>query len=179
MADSSETSAPEPASTTPERKQEHTRHAPPSPPMTPEDFQSMPIPTDLFMYEPPATPAPPPAKTIAPETLPPTPASSSASLRTPADAPRVRGRGRGRGAMRSASIPYSPPDVNSEAGRGKSATVCRYFNMPKGCARGDSCGFAHISTGIPKSRTPRAAALEEELARKNLGSCFILIGRLH
>ncbi|KAF7964556.1 hypothetical protein HWV62_5698, partial [Athelia sp. TMB] len=167
-ADLFELSAPEPAPITPERKQEYTRHAPPSPPMTPEDFQSMPIPTDLFMYEPPTTPAPPPAKAIATETLPPTPASSSASLRTPADAPRVRGRGRGRGAMRSASIPYSPPDVNSEANRSKSATVCRYFNMPKGCARGDSCSFAHISTGISKSRAPRAAALEEELARKNL-----------
>lgn len=158
--------APAPQERKYERKYEPYQHAPPSPPMTPEDFQSMPIPEDLFMYEPPATPALPPlTQSIVAETLPPTPASSSGSLRTPAQAPRGRGRGRGRGDMRSASNPFSHSDMSSESGQNRNAAPCRFFNMSRGCARGSSCAFAHI----PRSRVPRETAMEEELARKNLG----------
>lgn len=130
----------------------------------------MPIPTDLFLYEPPVQPQPQiqtqpepqiqtQTQTILTDSFPPTPASSSPSLRT------RRGRGGG--------FPPSPALSNASSGfggNGTRTTPCRFFNT-RGCVRGAQCAFAHV----PRPRGARTAlALEEELARKNLGRCLTM-----
>ena len=119
--------------------------------MTPEDLQTIPIPEDLFRYEPPLITVKDPAP------------SSPVSLTSPSKArgPGVRARGRGRRA-----VPDAPrPVLVSEAGEPQhigNGVPCRFLNKRGGCARGAQCAFSHVA------RT-RRTALEEELAKKNFG----------
>jgi hypothetical protein len=128
-------------------------HPPPtllSPPMTPEDLQTIPIPEDLFRYEPPVTAIKDPA-----------PSSPAPSLRARG---RILGsRGGGQGAMRNASGHPSVPEADSSDHIGN-GVPCRFINKRGGCARGAQCAFSHVAT--PRLRR---TVLEEELAKRELG----------
>jgi hypothetical protein len=120
-----------------------------SPPMTPEDLQTIPIPEDLFAYEPPPT--------VVKDSA---PSSPALSLRGRGQGVRARGRGRGA----APTTPVSVPDAD-ESGHVGNSVPCRFLNKRGGCARGAQCTFSHVAI------TPRArrTALEEELAKKTLG----------
>jgi hypothetical protein len=118
--------------------------------MTPEDLQTIPIPEDLFPYEPPAA---------VKDSVPSSPASPAPSLR--ARGQIVGQRRRGQGVVRDASGHASPSETDES---GHNGIPCRFFNKRGGCARGLQCAFSHVAT--PRIRR---TALEEELAKKNLG----------
>jgi hypothetical protein len=120
--------------------------------MTPEDLQTIPIPEDLFSYEAPTT--------VIKDSVSSSPTSNAPALRARGQIVGQRGRGRGQGVVRDASVHASPSETD-ESGHG---TPCRFFNKRGGCARGLQCAFSHVAT--PRIRR---TALEEELAKKNLG----------
>jgi len=117
-----------------------------SPPMTPEDLQTIPIPEDLFAYEPPPT--------VVKDSA---PSSPALSLRGRGQGVRARGRG-------APTTPVSVPDAD-ESGHVGNGVPCRFLNKRGGCARGAQCTFSHVAI-TPKARR---TALEEELAKKTLG----------
>lgn len=127
--------------------------------MTPEDLQTIPIPEDLFQYEPPV-----PTVKYADT---PSPALNASSL-------KVRERGvRARGIERSAKRDTPGPASISEASDPEhlgNGIMCRFLNKRGGCARGTQCAFSHVTT--PRARR---TDLEEELAKKNLGELLIEI----
>jgi len=117
--------------------------------MTPEDLQTIPIPEDLFRYEPPVT------------------AVKDSATSSPAlNAPSPRARGRAQWHRRGPTLDVSGPVSAPEAGESEhigNGVPCRYLHKRGGCARGAQCGFSHMAT--PRARH---TALEEELAKKNL-----------
>ena len=126
-----------------------------SPPMTPEDLQTMVIPDDLFRYEPSqpssqdavfvrATPSPGPSAVEKSTAMPSRRLTAQAVPQSPATPP-----------------PSTPSDELSHHGNG---VRCRYLGMKKGCKRGNQCTFSHVPVPPRPSRNARRNTLEEELA---------------
>jgi hypothetical protein len=118
-----------------------------SPPMTPEDLQTIAIPEDLFRYEPPPNQ----------DSLLSSPISNATTVGGP-----IRGRG-GRRIGRDFASGLEASESN-HVGNG---VPCRFLSKRSGCARGTQCAFSHAS--VHRGRPIRSTVLEEELARKNLG----------
>lgn len=141
----------------PRSKVEYSYNRPPpallSPPMTPEDLQTIPIPEDLFRYEPPVA--------AVKELVPVSPVSNAPQTGRGKGA---RTQGRGRGAMREVPAHASGYEAD-ESDHVGSIVPCRFFNKRGGCARGAQCAFSHVV----QTPAARRTALEEELARKDLG----------
>lgn len=147
-----------------------------SPPMTPEDLQTMPIPDDLFRYEPPK----PSSQEAVLVRATPSPSPSVAERRTafPSRGRGPRRRDEPRNVPQSPATP-SPSTTGDETPHRGNGVACRFFfglGMKKGCKRGNECAFSHVPVPPRPSHTARRNALEEELARKNLGrSPFFII----